>query len=94
MKDYLILESEAEKDYELIDSGDGMKLERYGQVILSRPDPQAVWPKMMAEGEWKKAAASFGASAGGEKGQWKTYSGIPVSWPIEFGGLSLNIRLS
>jgi len=41
--------------YELIDSGDGEKLERYGQFVLSRPDPQALWSRHLSIEEWKKA---------------------------------------
>jgi 23S rRNA (cytosine1962-C5)-methyltransferase len=51
--------TEPSKDYELIDSGLGEKLERFGQVLLSRPDPQALWKKGLPAGEWLKAAASF-----------------------------------
>ena len=40
----------ASKDYELLDSGDGEKLERFGTMILSRPDPQALWPKRLSAG--------------------------------------------
>jgi hypothetical protein len=43
MGNYIILTTEAEKDYELIDSGEGEKLERYGDVVVARPDPQALW---------------------------------------------------
>lgn len=46
-------------DYELIDSGDEMKLERYGDVVLVRPDPQALWPKKLEEKVWQKADATF-----------------------------------
>ena len=44
------------KDYEVLDTGDGEKLERWGSVILSRPDPQAIWPKQ-SPSEWAKAHA-------------------------------------
>ena len=44
------------KDYELIDSGNFEKLERFGQYILIRPEPQAIWNKSLAEEEWKKMA--------------------------------------
>ena len=97
MKENLTLVSEPEKDYELIDSGEGEKLERYGGVVLSRPDPQAIWPKANPEA-WKDAAASFGGPVsrqGGEgKGKWKEKTKLPESWPINFGGLTFGIRLS
>ncbi len=44
------------KDYELLDSGDFEKLERFGKVILIRPEPQAIWEKVLTEGEWQKQA--------------------------------------
>lgn len=94
MKDNLTLVSEPEKDYELIDSGEGEKLERYGTRILSRPDPQAIWPKADPE-IWKNASAVFSnPPSGGGKGEWKEIGELPDSWPITFGGLTFNIRLS
>ncbi len=54
-----ILTTKPGVDYELIDSGDGEKLERYGKYILRRPDPQALWKKYLSENEWKKADAVF-----------------------------------
>lgn len=69
-------------DYELLDSGDEMKLERYGDIVLARPDPQAIWPKRLTMKDWDKADATFvkastgrgskGADEGGEaeKGKW------------------------
>ncbi|MFA4999406.1 MAG: class I SAM-dependent methyltransferase [Parcubacteria group bacterium] len=85
-----MLISEQEKDYELIDSGGGEKLERYGNIILSRPDPQAIWPKANSE-KWRKALAVF---EGSQKGRWNKKAKLPTSWLIDFGGLSFNIRLS
>ena len=54
MLQYSILTTASEKDYELLDSGDGEKLERYGGVIVARPDPQALWPKSLSKEEWSK----------------------------------------
>jgi 23S rRNA (cytosine1962-C5)-methyltransferase len=92
MKHYVILTTEAEKDYELIDSGEGEKLERYGHVVVARPDPQALWSKRCPEAEWKRAGALF---KGGSRGAaWNTRGDVPVRWPIEFGGLKFWIKLS
>ena len=94
MKENLTLVSEPENDYELIDSGEGEKLERYGTQILSRPDPQAIWPKA-DPAIWKSASAVFASpSSRGGKGGWKEIMELPESWPISFGGLGFNIRLS
>ncbi len=71
-------------DYELIDSGDEMKLERYGDIVLARPDPQAIWPKRLGTTGWDKADATFikaRATRGSdddadvEKGRWAIQKG-------------------
>ncbi len=79
-----ILIIQREKDYELIDSGDGEKLERYGAFILSRPDPQALWPKNLPK-EWERASGVFVRNA--EKACWKMKPNVPKDWQIELGGL-------
>ncbi len=79
----------ASKDYELLDSGENEKLERYGKFIVSRPDPQALWQKNLGEKEWSKADAVF------RSGEWQIRNlKLPKVWPIELGGLKFNIRLS
>lgn len=78
------------KDYELIDSGDGKKLERYGSFVLSRPDPQALWKPRIAYSEWNKADAVFIRK--GKAVEWKRKKTLPESWPISFGKLTLEIR--
>jgi len=99
-KDNITLIAEPEKDYELLDSGDGEKLERYGRIVLSRHDPQAIWPKADAK-QWHKADAIYGdenkallATEKKEKGRWIEKTEIPSAWPILFGGLVFHIRLS
>lgn len=89
-----ILITKLSKDYELIDSGDGEKLERFGQYILRRPDPQALWRKNLNEQLWKQADASFlrAGSSSTEGGKWKTTEGMVKDWPIEIGGLNFNIK--
>ena len=54
-----VLITESSNDYELLDSGHGQKLERFGEVTISRPDPQALWPKSLPELEWEKADTVF-----------------------------------
>jgi 23S rRNA (cytosine1962-C5)-methyltransferase len=82
-----ILITEPSTGYELLDSGEGEKLERFGQFILSRPDPQALWHKRSPEGEWKKADGSFTDS-------WNIKKTLPDKWQISFGGLKFWIRPS
>ncbi len=88
-----ILTTIKSKDYELLDSGEGWKLERFGDVVLVRPDPQALWPKGLGEEEWKKANATF-EKGDGKTGSWKWMSDKKEKWPIEFGGLKFVIKPS
>jgi len=83
-----ILTTKPSKDYELIDSGEGEKLERYGQYILRRPDPQALWPKNLTEQLWKQADASFLADGA----KWKTKEGMNKDWEIEMSDLKFMIK--
>jgi len=89
MTDYLILKTKPSADYELIDSGEGEKLERYGRFIFSRPDPQALWPKLNAAA-WKKTDGEFRRSA--ESAQWKIGQGVPERWQINLAGLNFWIK--
>ncbi|WP_353480820.1 class I SAM-dependent methyltransferase [Haliscomenobacter sp.] len=88
------------EDYALIDSGNFKKLERFGQFILSRPEPQAIWSPALSEAEWaKKAHATFnrktGAATTAEDGNWELKPGMPDQWYIryDFEGMHLNFRL-
>jgi 23S rRNA (cytosine1962-C5)-methyltransferase len=74
-------------DYELLDSGDGEKLERFGKVVLSRPDPQVLWRKHLSEKEWKKADSSFSRSEASAEWSKKL-----DKWPIEYCGLKFWIK--
>ena len=76
-------------DYALLDSGEGEKLERFGKVILSRPDPQALWNKA-DPALWRNVDMEF--SRGEKNGTWVSKKDIPNKWPIELGGLKLWIK--
>lgn len=78
------------KDYSLIDSGFGEKLERWGKYVLRRPDPQAIWPHFLKQEEWDKAAATYIRSDKGG-GAWQFKESIPAFWPIFYD--SANARL-
>lgn len=92
------------KEYELLDCGDGEKLERFGQYILIRPEPQALWPKKLNDQEWMKMAhAKFDREqkdnfrfAEDVKGGWKKLKPIEESWHIEYqySSLKLSLRLA
>jgi 23S rRNA (cytosine1962-C5)-methyltransferase len=89
MKESHILITGTEPDYELLDSGEGEKLERFGIVVLSRPDPQALWKKNNPA-LWKNVDAYFSRE---EKGSnWEFKKGIPDKWQIAFGGLKFWIK--
>lgn len=85
-----ILTTKPSKDYELLDSGREEKLERYGNIVLSRPDPQALWEKHLEEIEWKQADAWYERKVKG--GDWHTGKDFPKEWHIELGGLNFLIR--
>lgn len=71
--------------YELVDSGGEEKLERFGDVVLARPDPQALWEKGIKE--WQPQARFIRK---GEKGEWQ--GSVPPEWRVEFGGLQFLIK--
>lgn len=78
------------KDYELIDTGDGMKLERWGKYLLARPDPQAIWPKQAPE-MWKKASGTYTRSTEGG-GSWRFSEKLPDRWQVSYGDLKFWVR--
>ncbi len=80
---------ETTPDYELIDSGHGRKLERYGNFLLARPDPQALWTPTLSQKEWDKAHGTFIRE--GKKTTWKTKRELPEAWNIDFAGLTFEI---
>lgn len=87
-----ILITSPSKDYELLDSGEGEKLERFGPHLLSRPDPQALWEKRLSPSEWAKAVAVFKSNAA--KGSWAKKMGETKPWTISLAGLRFYLKLS
>ncbi len=79
------------KDYELIDCSDGERLERWGDIILIRPDPQALWNTPRTNPLWKNAHARYIRSNQGG-GAWQFYKKIPEVWQIRYGDLSFNLK--
>ncbi len=78
-------------DYELIDSGENRKLERYGTVTIIRPETQAIWKPAYPDA-WKKADAEFKRT--GEKGSWQTRKGLPESWEMTWNDVHCAVRLT
>ena len=85
-----ILTTKPSADYELIDSGDGEKLERFGQYILRRPDPQALWNKGLDEKTWKSADALF--SRDKDNAKWRLKDGMNKEWQIKMSNLTFIIK--
>ena len=77
-------------DYEILDAGDGMKLERWNNVILSRPDPQAIW-KPVSPALWETANARYNRSKTGG-GSWSFYKDLPPKWTVAYGDLKFYIE--
>lgn len=79
------------KDYELIDTSEGERLERWGDIILIRPDPQIIWKSPKKNPLWKQAHARYKRSSSGG-GQWETYRKIPDVWKINYGDLVFRLK--
>lgn len=76
--------------YEILDTGDGMKLESWGGIVLSRPDPQVIWPKARPA-LWQKADGEYMRSSSGG-GQWRFLKKLPERWTVEVSGFSFYVR--
>ena len=78
------------KDYELLDTSDGERLERWGNLILVRPDPQIIWKNTAAHPAWKRADGVYRRSHSGGGGWVK--NDLPQSWNITYGDLKFVLR--
>lgn len=79
------------KDYELIDASSGERLERWGDIILIRPDPQIIWNTPRKNPLWRKAHARYHRSSSGG-GQWEVMKKIPDVWQVHYQSLTFNIK--
>ena len=78
-------------DYELLDCSDGERLERWGETILIRPDPQIIWNTPKRHPLWRKANATYHRSKTGG-GQWEIHRDLPDAWPIQYRDLTFNVK--
>ena len=78
-------------DYELIDASSGERLERWGEIILIRPDPQVIWNTEKKNPLWKNAHARYLRSNTGG-GKWQVYKKIPDSWQVRYRDLTFNVK--
>ena len=79
------------EDYELLDSSDGERLERWGDIVLIRPDPQVIWKTPKTHPMWKKADARYHRSSKGG-GKWEVYRRFPDEWTIGYRDLTYKIK--
>jgi 23S rRNA (cytosine1962-C5)-methyltransferase len=82
-------------DYALLDSGSGEKLERYGNLVVTRPEPQAMGPRRLPPSAWIKAGAAFTGDVEEEgPGRWRTAPGVGESWEMSVLGIPFVCRLT
>ena len=79
------------KEYELLDCTNGERLERWGDIILIRPDPQVIWKTGRRHPLWRKANARYNRSQSGG-GHWELLGKLPDRWEIAYGDLKFNIK--
>lgn len=82
------------KDYVLLDSGGGFKLEQFGQTLLIRPEPEAVWHPALPESEWKKADAVYKPAPEENGGHWEYRRKLPERWKMSYQDLSFWVQTS
>ena len=92
--------SAAWKDYELIDSGDFSKLERFGPYVTIRPEPKALWHKSLSDTEWHRLAhtefkpgAGFGKAGKEDSGTWTKLHDMQEQWNIAYPAVGFKLRL-
>ncbi len=74
-------------NYELVDSGDGRRLERFGEYVLDRPDPEVLWQKNLPQSEWIKADAIF-------RDGWVKVNNVPEKWEMSHGEIKFWAKLA
>ena len=79
------------QDYKIIDMANGQKLEKWGNKILSRPDPQIIWKNKSFPEKWKNIDAIYNRSKTGG-GSWKYNKKLPSNWQINYKNLTFNIK--
>ena len=79
-------------EYELLDSGEGKKLERFGEYVLMRPEPQARWVAALPAGRWQAADGEYAKAANGPRGDWKFRKPIPARWEMRRGNLKFWVQ--
>ena len=81
---YTLLEAKNWQDYELLDTGDGLKLERFGKYIFARPESQAMWSRALSQKEWDAAHAVFQPTAEESGGHWDFKKRVDEKWEMSY----------
>ena len=81
---FSLLEATKWRDYELLDSGDGLKLERFGKYIFERPESQAMWSRALSESDWLNAHAVFQPSGEESGGHWDFKKKVDEKWVMSY----------
>jgi 23S rRNA (cytosine1962-C5)-methyltransferase len=79
-------------EYELVDSGEGKKLERFGEHVLVRAEPQARWAAALPAGRWQAADGEYLKAGNGRRGEWKFRKPIPARWAMQRGDLKFWVQ--
>ncbi len=87
-----LLQPDGWRDYALLDSGAGMRLERFGAFTLARPDSEALWRRRLPESAWAQADAAY--QHGEEKERWRTRKALPAQWALRHRDLTFFARLT
>lgn len=90
----LVVNPQPWPDYDLLDSGNGQKLERFGKHLLIRPEAEAIWKPALNIKEWQKAEAAFQPAPEENGGHWQFHKPISREWQLQYGDLRCVIRLS
>jgi 23S rRNA (cytosine1962-C5)-methyltransferase len=88
-----ILETAGFPDYRLLDSGGGRKLERFGRIVVDRPEPQALWQPSLDKSRWAEVHAVFTGDDEEAGDRWRRDKAVPEHWPIAVGDVTLLARL-
>ncbi len=78
-------------DYDLIDCANGEKLEKWGDFMLVRPDPQIIWPQKQHKAMWERCDAYYHRSKSGG-GSWEYKKRLPEAWQIKYKNLTFNVK--
>jgi len=93
-KERLDLITEGWRDYELLDSGNRRKLERFGEILLIRFEPEAAWKPHLNKSEWERAHAEFTLQPGAKRGKWTIHKPIPDFWILEVGKFRVKLSIT